>query len=136
MTRKRILYLVIRNAQIGYTLKRHFIKHCFLCNITIDFAQHSLDHCRRPTKNSDRARAAVPMGRRADLPASALDDREGVYIKPQSAVVTTETARKNKKALLNMAGIVIRTRQAVSLNCFSAVLKIRQKKKEVFIPLS
>jgi hypothetical protein len=51
---------------------------------------------------------------------------EGVYIKPQSAVVTTETARKNKKALLNMAGIVIRTRQAVSLNCFSAILKIRQ----------
>nr|DAV70192.1 MAG TPA: hypothetical protein [Caudoviricetes sp.] len=38
ITRKRILYLVIRNAQIGYTLKRHFIKHCFLCNITIDFA--------------------------------------------------------------------------------------------------
>lgn len=25
-----------------------------------------------------------------------------------------------------MAGIVIRTRQAVSLNCFSAILKIRQ----------
>nr|DAV48107.1 MAG TPA: hypothetical protein [Caudoviricetes sp.] len=45
------------------------------------------------------------MGRRADLPASALDDREGVYINPQSAVVTTETARKNKKALLNMARI-------------------------------
>nr|DAZ57909.1 MAG TPA: hypothetical protein [Caudoviricetes sp.] len=66
------------------------------------------------------------MGRRADLPASVLDDREGVYIKHQSAVVTTETARKNKKALLNMAGIVIRTRQAVSLNCFSAILKTRQ----------
>ena len=32
-------------------------------------------------------------------------------------------ARKNKKALLNMAGIVIRTRQAVSLNCFSANTK-------------
>jgi hypothetical protein len=67
------------------------------------------------------------MGQWADLPASALDDREGgVYIKPQSAVVTTKTARKNKKALLNMAGIVIATRQAVSLNCFSAILKIRQ----------
>mgnify|MGYP007091275456 CR=1 FL=1 len=63
------------------------------------------------------------MGRRADLPASELDDREGVYIKPQSAVVTTKTARKNKKALLNMAGIVIATRQAVSLNCFSASRK-------------
>jgi hypothetical protein len=51
------------------------------------------------------------MGRRADLPESVLDDREGVYIKPQSAVVTTKTARKNKKALLNMAGIVIATRK-------------------------
>jgi hypothetical protein len=66
------------------------------------------------------------MGRWADLPASALDDREGVYIKHQSAVVTTKTTRKNKKALLNMAGIVIRTRQALSLNYFSAILKIRQ----------
>jgi hypothetical protein len=69
------------------------------------------------------------MGRCSDLPASVLDDREGVYIKPQSAVVTTETARKNKKALLNMAGIVIATRQALSLNCFSAILKIRHIRK-------
>nr|DAT84198.1 MAG TPA: hypothetical protein [Bacteriophage sp.] len=38
------------------------------------------------------------MGRWADLPASVLDDLEGVYIKPQSAVVTTETTRKNKKS--------------------------------------
>jgi hypothetical protein len=55
--------------------------------------------------------AAVPIGRWADLPASALDDREGVYIKPQSAVVTPSTIEKNKKALLNMAGIVIATRK-------------------------
>nr|DAE27921.1 MAG TPA: Glycerol-3-phosphate acyltransferase N-terminal [virus sp. ctDYl1] len=66
------------------------------------------------------------MGRWADLPASVLDDREGVYINLRSAVVTTSTSEKIKKALLNMAGIVIRTRQAVSLNCFSAILKIRQ----------
>lgn len=71
----------------------------------------SFDYRRRPTTNSDQERAAVPMGRRADLPESVLDDREGVYIKPQSAVVTTKTARKNKKALLNMAGIVIATRK-------------------------
>lgn len=72
---------------------------------------NSLDHCRRHPINSDQARTAGPMGRWADLPASALDDREGVYIKSQSAVVTTKTAQKNKKALLNMAGIVIATRK-------------------------
>nr|DAM17978.1 MAG TPA: hypothetical protein [Caudoviricetes sp.] len=37
IVRERILYLVIYNVQIGYTLKIHFIKHCFLCNITINF---------------------------------------------------------------------------------------------------
>ena len=103
--------------------KKTFHKTLFFVQYYNGFCIASLDYCRRPTINSDQARAAGPMGRRADLPASALDDREGVYIKPQSAVVTTKTARKNKKALLNMAGIVIRTRQAVSLNCFSANTK-------------
>nr|DAH26910.1 MAG TPA: hypothetical protein [Caudoviricetes sp.] len=78
--------------------------------------------------------AAVPMGRWADLPASALDNREGVIYRPLASVVSSPNSRKNKKALLNMAGIVIRTRQAVSLNCFSAILKIRQKKERGFYP--
>ena len=50
--------------------------------------------------NGGRAGATGPMGRWADLPASALDDREGVYIKPQSAVVTTSTIEKTKKLSL------------------------------------
>lgn len=48
----------------------------------------SFDYRRRPTTNSDQARAAVPMGRRADLPASALDDREGVIYRPLASVVS------------------------------------------------
>lgn len=83
----------------------------------------SFNYRRRHTTDSDQARAAVPMGRWADLPASALDDREGVIYRPLAGVVSSPNSRKNKKALLNMAGIVIATRQAVSLNCFSANTK-------------
>nr|DAE37867.1 MAG TPA: hypothetical protein [Caudoviricetes sp.] len=35
--------------------------------------------------------AAVPMGRRADLPASALDDREGVIYRPLAGVVSNSS---------------------------------------------
>ena len=51
----------------------------------------SFDYRRRPTTNSDQARAAVPMGRRADLPASALDDREGVIYRPLASVVSNSS---------------------------------------------
>lgn len=56
----------------------------------------SFDYRRRPTTNSDQARAAGPMGRRADLPASALDDREGVYIKPY----TGRMSNPNKESIV------------------------------------
>ena len=51
----------------------------------------SLDYCRRHSTNSDQASAAVPMGRWADLPASALDNREGVIYRPLAGVVSNSS---------------------------------------------
>lgn len=62
----------------------------------------SLDYCRRHSTSSDQARAAVPMGRWADLPASELDNREGVIYRPLAGVITSSTEFQTKKAPFNI----------------------------------
>nr|DAP10189.1 MAG TPA: hypothetical protein [Caudoviricetes sp.] len=42
------------------------------------------------------------MGRRADLPASALDDREGGIYRPLAGVVSSSSFQKNKKNSFNI----------------------------------
>ena len=61
-----------------------------------------LDYCRRHPKDSEQARAAVPMGRWADLPAYGGEAPGGVYMKPLTGVVSTLSREKLKKAPFNI----------------------------------
>lgn len=128
--------IVMFNVLLGCTHFEQMIKQKYLCNITTDLhLKHFLDHCRRLLKVSVKPGKREPMGRRASLVASGMDTGEGVYIRPSARRVSTPSSRKIKKSLLQQQGlkiskktkkeflvaeIVIATRQAISLNGFSA----------------
>lgn len=128
-------YIVMFNVLLGCTHFEQMIKQKYLCNITTDLhLKHFLDHCRRLLKASVKPGKREPMGRRASLVASGMDTGRGVYISPYTRRVSTPSSRKIKKSLLQqqglkipknkkefpMAEIAIATRQAISLNGFSA----------------
>ena len=113
-------YIVMFNVLLGCTHFEQMIKQKYLCNITTDLhPKHFLDHCRRPLKVSVKPGKREPMGRRASLVASGMDTGDPLYISVGTGRVSTRNAQKNKKEF-PMAEIVIATRQAISLNGFSA----------------
>lgn len=67
--------------------------------MTIDFARYSLDYWRRLPDNSVKAGKREPMGRRASLVASGMDNGDPLYISIRMGRVSTRNARKNKKGV-------------------------------------